>query len=254
MELLLTKIVTALILPPGGNLVLAATGLLLWRRARLAAGVLLLVSVVTLYAFSMPALGNALTASLERVPARSPGAPVDAGVGAIVVLGGGRNDNAPEYGGETVSAASLVRLRYAARLQRETGLPLLVSGGRVFDSDPGAAEAALMGEVLEADFAVPVRWLEERSRNTAENARYAAELLAAENVAGIILVTHASHMPRAVAEFEKQGLRVRPAATGRGPYRAPTGGLGWLPSSAALDASRAALHEYVGRVWYRIRY
>ena len=173
---------------------------------------------------------------------------------AIVVLAGGRNANAPEYGGETVASASLVRLRYGARLQRETGLPLLVSGGRVYAVEP-ASEAALIKDVLENELKVPVRWLEERSRNTAENASYTAELLRGEGIAAVLLVTDAAHMPRAAEAFEKQGVVVYAAPTGRrAGHRTSTTVLDWLPSSGALDRSRMALHELLGRVWYRIRY
>ena len=112
-----------------------------------------------------------------------------------------------------------------------------------------------MRDVLVDELGVPVRWLEETSRNTAENARYSAEILARENVAGIILVTHAAHMPRAVQAFEGQGLQVYAAPTA---YRSGGGGraglLDWLPSADALQRSRAGLHELLGRVWYSIRY
>jgi uncharacterized SAM-binding protein YcdF (DUF218 family) len=253
MEVLLTKIATALILPPGGNFLLAVAGLALRRRAPLLATLALILSVVAVSVKNLPTVANALYASIESVPARAPGAAVSADVGAIVVLAGGRNANAPEYGGETVAAASLVRLRYAARLQRETGLPLLVSGGRVFEDEP-SSEAALMRQVLEGELDVPVRWLEDRSRNTAENARYTAQLLRGERIAAVILVTHAAHMPRALQEFEKQNVRVDAAATGRSGQGRRARVLDWLPSSAALDTSRRALHEVLGRLWYWMRY
>ena len=254
MEVLLTKIVAALVLPPGGNLLLGVAGLALWRRARVLALLLLTASFVTLYLFSMPKVGDALFEDLESFPARLPGAALAEEVGAIVVLAGGRNRNAPEYGGETVAFRTLVRLRYAARLQHESGLPLLVSGGRVHDIEP-ASEAALIKDVLENELNVPVRWLEERSRNTAENASYTAELLREENIAAIILVTHAAHMPRAAEAFEGQGVRVYAAPTGRRTgHGTSTPVLDWLPSADALATSRIALHEYLGQIWYRIRH
>lgn len=252
MGLLITKIVAALILPPSGNFLLALAGLALWRRMRLLATLLLATSIVTLVVFSTPTVGNALYTSLETFPARFPATPVGDEVGAIVVLAGGRSSNAPEYGGETVSSQSLVRLRYAAHLHRETGLPLLVSGGRVRDET--TSEAALMRDVLEQDFEVPVRWIEERSRNTAENARYTAEMLRGENIAAVILVTHALHMPRAVEQFRNHGVTVVARPTGKLERGMHGGLLDWVPSSGGLDASRAALHEYLGRLWYRIRY
>jgi uncharacterized SAM-binding protein YcdF (DUF218 family) len=254
MAILLTKIAAALALPPGANLLLAVAGLALWRRAKLLAMLLFAASFVSLYLFSIPKVGDALFEAVERYPARLPGAPLAEDVGAIVVLAGGRNSNAPEYGGETVAFPSLVRLRYGARLQRETGLPLLVSGGRVHGGEP-ASEAALIKGVLEGELNVPVRWLEERSRNTAENARYSVELLRRENIAAVILVTDAAHMARAVEVFEGQGVRVSAAPTGRRTgNRAAAGVLDWLPSASALDRSRIALHELLGQLWYRIRY
>jgi uncharacterized SAM-binding protein YcdF (DUF218 family) len=68
-------------------------------------------------------------------------------------------------------------------------------------------------------------------------------------------VTGAAHMPRAAKVFEDQGIRVVAAPTG---YRSGQGTaasvLDWLPSAGALDRSRIALHEYLGRLWYAIRY
>jgi uncharacterized SAM-binding protein YcdF (DUF218 family) len=215
---------------------------------------LLATSFVTLYLFSTPKVADVLFASSEHYPARLSGTAVARDIGAIVVLGGGRNANAPEYGGETVAFPSLVRLRYGARLERETGLPLLVSGGRVFGTEP-ASEAALMRDVLENELHVPVRWLEERSRNTAENASYSAELLHEQGIGAIILVTDAAHMTRAATAFENQGLRVVAASTGyRTGHRRVASVLDWLPSANALESSALALHEYLGRLWYAIRY
>ncbi|MCK5361787.1 MAG: hypothetical protein KAR22_02395, partial [Gammaproteobacteria bacterium] len=74
MGILLTKIATALILPPGGNLLLAVTGLALWRRAKSLAMLLFAVSFVSLTILSMPVVGDALFEAVERIPARLPGA------------------------------------------------------------------------------------------------------------------------------------------------------------------------------------
>lgn len=252
MELLLVKAVAALALPPGGNIVLGLAGLALWRRSRMLAAVLLSASLASLWLLSTPKVADGLYASVEGVAPRPIGAPVAEGIGAIVVLAGGRS-HGPEYGGDTVGPHSLERLRYGARLHRETGLPLLLSGGRVYDEP--ASEASLMGDVLTNELGVPVRWLEESSRNTAENARESAALLAAENIRAIILVTHAAHMPRALREFEKQGLQVHGAPTGyRSGGEAPPRITEWLPSANALEHSRAALHERLGSLWYRMRY
>lgn len=247
------KVAATLVLPPGGNFVLAIVGLALWRRSRAVAALLVGVSVAALLVLSTPRVADALYAGLESSEPRPPGAAVADEIGAIVVLAGGRSRNAREYGGETVSSATLERIRYAARLQGETGLPLLASGGSVFGE--AISEAELMRDTLEGDFEVPVRWLETRSRNTAENARFSSELLAAEGVHAILLVTHAMHMPRAAEAFEAQGVRVYAAPTGfRSGMPSRVGVFDWLPSAAGLEKSRLALHEIFGRLWYRLRY
>ena len=46
-----------------------------------------------------------------------------ADAGAIVILSGGLRDYAPEYGGPTVNRVTLERVRYGARLARQSGEP-----------------------------------------------------------------------------------------------------------------------------------
>jgi len=131
---------------------------------------------------------------------------------AIVVLGGGTYFNAPEYGGiDTVGDGSLLRLRYAARLQRETGKPILVTGGKPLGN--ASSEAQQMKAVLEKEFNVPVQWAEDASDNTLENARYSYQLLQKTGIKRIYLVTHAWHMPRSAMAFQAAGFEVIPAPT-----------------------------------------
>ncbi|WP_418648072.1 YdcF family protein [Thauera butanivorans] len=172
---------------------------------------------------------------------------------AIVILGAGRRAYAPEFGGETVSRLALERLRYGAHLARATGLPILVSGG----AGPGkTAEAVLMKAALEEDFGLTVRWVEERARDTRENARYASAILGTTGMRRILLVTHAAHMPRAQAEFEAAGLTVQPAPTGwLGNHNEPAAENSWLaelPNPHSTYAGWFALHEALGRLAYRL--
>ncbi len=69
------------------------------------------------------------------------------------------------------------------------------------------------------------------------------------------LVTHFWHMPRSVAAFHAAGLEVVPAPMGFfGPKPSHRGVLAVLPRTEPLCFSGAALHEWVGRLWYRVRY
>jgi len=172
---------------------------------------------------------------------------------AIVVIGGGLDPAAVEYRSDaTVKAGTLLRLRYAAKLARETGLPVMVSGGRSMDSTE-ASEAEIMASVLQEEFAVPVAWREAGSRNTAENARFSRNILRQQSIDRIILVTQAYHMPRAESEFRKAGFQVLAAPTA---FFGRAGGFSWfdwIPSVKALEQCFLLAHESVGMLWYSLR-
>ena len=248
-EFFFVKVLGNLVVPPGGIIVLGGLGLMLIPSARRFSALLLLATVVSLCALSTAFVAGSLERSLYEYPALPPDAEVP-GAGAIVVLGAGSYRNPPEYEGSyTVGRLTLERLRYAASLHRRTGLPVLVTGGRTFPGTP--AEAAAMALSLKGDFGIGVRFVEDRSRNTAENAALSAELLAPAGISHIVLVTHAIHMTRAVRSFEEQGLAVVPAPTVF-TGMAPAGAASWLPTGSALYRSALALHEHVGLLWYRL--
>lgn len=248
MEFWTTKLAAALLLPPAGPLLLALLGLFLarlWRRFGLTLATL---GVALLWALSTPFVADPLLRLIE--PKQPPELAALRNAQAIVVLGGGSYSSAPEYGGDTVGSSTLERLRWAARIHRETGLPLLVTGG----TPPGysSSEAELMKEALARDFQVPVRWAEERAATTRENALFTRDLLAKEGVHRIALVTHASHMARAHRVFEQAGFEVLDAPTAfttRGPFSA----LALLPNADGLMTSRLLLHEVLGSGWYHVR-
>ena len=250
--LIITKVIAALLLPPGCIIVLLWIGLVLYRRRAKLALTCIAVAALALYALSAGPVARWLVAPLERTAALNAADPRLADRQAIVVLGGGRREHAPEYGGETVSSKTLERVRYGARLHRQLGLPIAVTGGVVFRG--GAAEAKLMEASLREDFAVPVRWVETRSRNTRENAQFTRTLLAQEKVVRIILVSHAAHLARAGRMFLDQGFDVvlAPTAFATGPSAELTF-FDWLPSVGALSVSWYATHEHLGRAWYWLR-
>ena len=246
---LLTNALTALLIPPGFLFIVLAAGLTLRRRLPRTSRGLLIAGTVSLYLLSMPLTGSFLLQQWETPHVT---APESAPAQAIVVLGGGRYPVAPEYGGDTVSSATLVRLRYAAQLHRETGLPLLVSGGSPDGSKINEAE--LMAQALEQSFRVPVRWREGHSANTLENARLSRETLAQENIRRIYLVTHAWHMPRSVLVFERAGFEVIPATTAHATGEtAKLTAPDFLPNFTGLRDSSIFFHETIGMVWYRLR-
>lgn len=245
---LLSNAMASLLIPPGLLIVVLAAGLALRHSRPRTGGALLVAGTAGLYLLSMPLTGTFLLQRWETPPGEFEHATTAAQ--AIVVLGGGKYAQAPEYSGDTVSTMGLVRLRYAAVLHRRTSLPVLVSGG----SPEGSPidEAQTMRQILEQEFAVPVRWREGGSANTLENARLTHRVLQTEGIRRICLVTHAWHMPRARLAFEHAGFEVIAAPTAHA-TRSRLTVLDFLPDPAALRDSALFFHEVIGTVWYRLR-
>lgn len=247
---LFNAIARNLILPPASPLLLIAIGLLLRRRWRRAGSIVAGFSLALLVFLSSNAGARFLVAPLEAMatPLRDTGS---AGAQAIVVLAAGRVRAAPEYGDLDIpDHLALARLRYAAHLHRRTGLPILVSGGA---PRPGATILAdAMASALREDFGVPVRWVERRSRNTAENAAFSAALLGPEKVERVLLVTDAMHMERARTLFQRTGLQVTDAPTMFFGEQA-RGLAAWVPSAEGMRRSWYASYELIGLAWYRLK-
>lgn len=241
-----------LLLPPASLLFLVFIGLI-FRKRRFGLP-LLTMSLLCLLLLSLPVVVSEWARHWERFLPLQSGDVQKFKPQALVVIGGGIAKNAQEYQAPvTLNTRSLLRVRYAARLAKELGLPILVSGGSIFDSEY-ASEAQLMAEVLEGEFDTPVAWLEQQSRNTAENARYSRALLKAHDINDIVLVTQAYHMPRAAHEFRKAGFNVLPAPTAFIGYDSEFTWLDLLPSPSALMNSFLLAHESLGMLWYSIRY
>ena len=246
-----TNLVAAFLLPPLSLVILGCLGWWLARRFRFAGNIIIITSVALLLVFSTGAGSRLLVAPLENRSLPVPN-PKMVNAQAIVILGGGRSFAAPEDGGrDQPSTQTLARLRHGARLHRLTGLPVLVSGGA--PDRGGESEAAVMARALREDFQIPVRWIEDTSENTAQNAAHAATLLQEAGIHRVLLVTDAIHMPRAMQIFSKTGLTVMSAATDFR-SRKPLSAADFIPSAGPLQSSHYALHEWIGLVWYQLRY
>ena len=225
---------------------LALLATLRWRRAGMAA---LWGMALVFYGLSAPAIADRISVAVQTVPALTdPMAVGDAQ--AIVVLSAGAWGYGPEYGGVLLDHLMVARLRYTAHLYRKNHLPILVSGGPV--PKLKTSLAVEMKTALEQDFGVPVTWIEDRSVDTATNATYSAEILREAGISSIILVTHASHMPRSLALFQATGLKVIPAPT---EFTTHTLDLpeDLIPHMSTLERSYVALYEVFGSIWYSVK-
>ena len=261
----LKPVLSALLLPPVPFLALGLAGAGLVRRRPRAARWLVALACLGTWLCSCIAPARwvedswlALPAPLDadqraRLKARAAsGEPM-----AIIVLGGGVNPLAPEYGSADLAGASLFRLRYGLWLGRQTGIPVGGSGGIGWGaSTPGLQpEASRMAAIAESEFGAPLRWVESASRDTHENAVDTLAMLRPAGIREIVLVTHGTHMPRALREFRAAAaagpasapVHITPATMGEA-WPADSALLRWLPSSEGSLRMRAALHEVLAQL------
>lgn len=151
-----------------------------------------------------------------------------AGAQAIVVLGGGLTRD--RQGQITPNSYTRLRLLQAISQHRSTHLPIFLTG----------VESRYMQNFLQEQ-GESAQWLESRSMNTCENARFSALLL--QRLGGaprVELVTDQWHIPRARWLFAMNGIETVPI-----PAALPGDPAPWWPDSRNLTHTRRAVYELV---------
>ncbi len=246
--------VKMLLMPPGILLIMTVIGLVLalihkrWRERWL---ILSLVAASLLYLLSTNVIASNLLVAVQ-----SPMPPADADSEtprprAVVILSAGAHLATPEHPREELNGLTLERLHHGARVARDEGLPVLVTGGRMTQFRKSLAW--MMARTLIQDLGFESVLLEGQAQNTFENAVFSAKILRSENIDTIYLATHAWHLPRAREAFARAGLNVVPLPVAPA-TRAHMKTTDFLPSVASLRNSYFAVHEMVGRLWYRLYY
>jgi len=245
------KIVAPFLLPPGIFIFpIIIVGLILIRSRRSRIGFINLFVGLALWTFSIMPVANWLMQGLESgfsFPEHPSG-------DVIILLGGGAIGEVPDLSGKGAPTTSMTgRIVTAVRLYRRLQLPIIVTGGRVYEDNP-VAGATIVKRFL-VDLGVPANRIivEDQARDTAQNARLTAAICRKRGFSKPILLTAAFHLKRACMAFEASELPVTPFPAyflgSHGVYHAPRY---LLPSAGALHASAMALHEYLGMLYYRL--
>ena len=239
----LTKIITTMILSPFNVLILWLFSLILARfKFKKLSYFTAFSGLAILYIFSIPYTSQKLHDSL--VTEDNLTLEDYKSAQAIVLLGGGLRDSKELFAKLATNQIAAERVRYAAYLQKQTKLPLLITGS----SPNGTSEASVMAQELKMFFDIPTEWIEDKAKTTKENALFSKEILEKANVKKIILVTNQWHMMRAKLLFERVGFEVLPASVGAG-ITPETYGLNmmyFMPQSGALHSNMHALKEWLG--------
>jgi len=255
----LKKFVSFWLMPLPFCLALLVAGLWLTRsakRARLGRGMLFAgVALLLLFSSSFVSwwLVRPLEAAYPAVPELRSGQPLPASLAGcrfVVVLGGGNGNSPGVPATSLLSSSAIARITEGVRLLR--ALPdakLLVSGPAGRRHDSHAVVLARAAESLGIDQGRIV--LIDQARDTEDEA-HAVRKIAGE--AGVVLVTSAWHMPRAMALFRHAGLNPVAAPCD---YRSHSDDeLSWvhfLWDSGALERSTCAIRERIGYLWIWLR-
>ena len=249
---------TALLLPPVPFFLLTLIGARLLLSRRGLGWLLILFSVAMMWLSACTGAARGLSLLLLHPPAamsfdrmRELRADVQAKKPvAIVILGGGTEPFAPEYGVSSLRDASLERLRFGIWLSSQTGAPMAFSGGVGWAQGDSTPEARVAGRIAAEEFGRAIRWLEEDSRDTRGNAVRTMALLKPAGIRHVVVVTHGYHMDRALRAFSEAAgsdVTVEPAPMGLA-WRMAVPALEWMPSSHGFQAMRNVLRELAGKV------
>ena len=220
------------------------------RRAHFGRGLALTAVLILLAAATLP-LGKLLIAPLEdRFPLPPPDLPPPEG---IIVLGGAIDDLVSSARGETVFDEGGERLTEAVVLARRFPQARVVytSGSSSF-TGVTSTEALQARKFMSQMGIAPERvTIEDKSRNTDENARFTAAIVHPEPSQRWIVVTSAFHMPRAMGLFEKAGFNpiAYPVAF-RTRRRWPDDLRLSFEPVRNLRISEIAVHEWIGLAAY----
>ncbi|MDA3945139.1 MAG: YdcF family protein [Helicobacteraceae bacterium] len=229
------------------GLLIALNGLTALYLERLrAAKQLLSLAFVWIALFSYGPISDMLVKPLEQTYPALIDTPV--GIDYILVLGNGHKSDASLPISSQVNATALKRLSEGIRhYYRLPGSKLIVSGyNGLYDPNTHAAMQKKMARSLGVDTDDIVMF--ETAKDTVEEAMMMKKIVGDKP---FILVSSATHMPRAYKIFSSYGLN---------PIAAPTdyyavGESEWvhMPNGNALEGSEKAFHEYYGLIWEWIK-
>lgn len=252
MEMLaVQRVFTTFLLPPGiFVLLLVVSSLFFYHRQRNLA-IFNVFLGVSLWLVSIGPIAAWIVAPLEKPVEliRIPTVKTD----AIVLLGGGIYDGVPDLSGTSAPTEDMLsRIVCTVRLYRQLQIPILISGGTPPEFE--SPEALVVSRFLQ-EMGVPKEQIviDDKSRDTRENARNVGVICKRQGFRNLIVVTSAYHARRVSLVFENYGLNVTiiPSNFRAGPKR-NYGWAAYLPAAEPVETIWRAGREYIGLAYYEL--
>ena len=247
----LSKIFSCFLYPVGFSILLLAVSFFFLRKSPRASRVLGVSAVIFLWISSTEWFSSLLIDPLES---RYPRSPLIEKADAVVVLSGmadlkisGQGSVELEAGSDRIIEGILLARRFPDSL-------LIISGGSGNLLDQETSEAALLSRYLVPQLGIPIEriMVDATSKNTTENSVNTRKILSRNGIERFVLITSASHMPRAMACFHKAGLDPIPWPVDFRSHKNSLDAFSLLPGTGSLMRTDAAIHEYIGLVLYKL--
>lgn len=172
---------------------------------------------------------------------------IDPSIKYVVVLGHGHFTNKEISGVSQLSATALTRLNEGIRIYRQLDNAKIIFSGYK-GNDKTTPHAIISKEVaISLGIAKENILTQEKAKDTQEEARLVKSIVGNNT---FVLVTSASHMPRAMEIFKDESLNAIPAPTDflskeDGSYKREV-------RAEDIRKTEVAMHEYFGIVWHSI--
>ena len=242
----LKKLVSVFLMPLSIALILFFLGLFfLYSKSYKKAKIFLSISFIWLFLIAYSPFSNALIKPLENQYKAYTN--VDTNINYVLVLGSGHVSNKDISNISQLSNSALMRISEGIRIYRQLSNAKIIFSG--YAGDDIITPHAFIARDVAISLGVPKNDIltQEEAKDTNEEAKIVKQTIKKEQ---FILVTSASHMPRAMKIFQSQNLNPIPAPTD---FKSKEDG-GYLrePSGKEIRKTELAMHEYIGTLWHLI--
>ena len=225
---------------------------LLWFTKKQKLGkVLATVSIFVLLIISYGPIPDALLAPLESKYKVLSTENINQSIKYVVVLGGGHTSDPNLPLTSQLTQASLIRLIEGIRIHRKISDSKLVLTGGKGNNNPVATATTMAELAIELGVNKENIITKTEPKDTKDEANIINGTVGNDT---FILVTTASHMPRAMALFKKLGMTPTPAPTEH--YVSETQGVSsgsFFPHSFNIHKTETTVYEYLGTLWGKLR-